>query len=87
MLRGRRYKLNLYHDTGERQLFDLEQDPEELHDLAEDPACRGEAARLMERYLDEKAAEDYRQNASRGGMSAIPAWSKAARRMKEEASR
>ncbi|MGK6317344.1 sulfatase family protein [Neorhizobium sp. DT-125] len=33
-----RYKLNLYHDAGEGELFDLKLDPEELNDLWTDQA-------------------------------------------------
>lgn len=76
MIRGERYKLNLYHDTGETQLFDMENDPQELHDLARSPEAKGIMADLLRAYLDEKAGEDYRLNASRGGLSEIPAFSK-----------
>lgn len=76
MIRGERYKLNLYHDTGEAQLFDMENDPQELHDLAREPGSKEIMADLMRTYLDEKAGEDYRLNASRGGLSEIPAFSK-----------
>lgn len=83
MIRGTRYKLNLYHDTNEMQLFDMERDPQELRDLAQDPAYQGVAAQLMQTYLNEKAAEDYRLNASRGGLSEIPAFSKLSQRLKK----
>ena len=83
MIRGQRYKLNLYHDTHEMQLFDMENDPQELHDLARDPACQGIVAELTRLYLDEKAAEDYRLNASRGGLSEIPSFSKLKQRIDE----
>ena len=33
MIRSERYKLVEYLGTGEGQLFDLENDPEEVHDL------------------------------------------------------
>ena len=83
MIRGERYKLNLYHDTHESQLFDLENDPQELCDLARDPAYRGIAAQLTQAYLDEPAGEDYRLNASRGGLSEIPSFSKLKQRIDE----
>lgn len=76
MIRGERYKLNLYHDTHEMQLFDMEADPLELRDLSRGPGYQGVISELMGLYLDEKAAEDYRLNASRGGMSEIPSFSK-----------
>ena len=37
----------------------------------------------MQTYLNEKAAEDYRLNASRGGLSEIPAFSKLSQRLKK----
>lgn len=83
MIRGERYKLNLYHGTHEMQLFDMENDPQELHDLARDPACQNIAAELMRLYLDEKAGEDHRLNASRGGLSEIPSFSKLKQRIDE----
>lgn len=39
MIRRRRWKLNHYHGFAEPQLFDLEADPAELHDLAHDAGC------------------------------------------------
>lgn len=81
MVRDGRYKLNLYHDTGETQLFDLQEDPGELRDLARDPARQGTVLRLLRAYLDEKAEEDYRLNVSRGGLSEIPAFSKLKQRL------
>lgn len=83
MIRGERYKLNLYHDTGEMQLFDMEDDPQELRDLAREPGHEGTIARLQRLYMDEKAGEDYRLNASRGGLSEIPAFSKLKQQMEK----
>lgn len=83
MIRGERYKLNLYHDTGEMQLFDMENDPQELRDLAREPGHEGIIARLQRLYMDEKAGEDYRLNASRGGLSEIPAFSKLKQQMEK----
>ena len=83
MIRGERYKLNLYHDTNEAQLFDMERDPQELRDLSREPEAQGIMAELLRAYLNEKAAEDYRLNASRGGLSEIPSFSKLKQRMKK----
>ena len=50
MLRRGRYKLNFYY--GERpELFDLEEDPDELNDLAGSPEHADLQARLMEELL------------------------------------
>ena len=83
MIRGERYKLNLYHDTNEAQLFDMERDLQELRDLSREPEAQGIMAELLRAYLNEKAAEDYRLNASRGGLSEIPSFSKLKQRMKK----
>lgn len=40
MIRSERYKLIVYPQIGEAQLFDLQADPYEMNDLAEDPAYR-----------------------------------------------
>ena len=82
MIRGPRYKLNLYHDTRELQLFDMESDPEELHDLSKDPAMGGVILELMERYVQEKTLTEYRQNHARGGLSEIPEFSTLRQRQK-----
>ena len=51
MVRSGRWKLVYYH--GERpQLFDLQEDPHELHDRAEDPACGDIRAALTQRILE-----------------------------------
>jgi choline-sulfatase len=50
MIRSGRWKLCYYH--GYRpQLFDLERDPREMHDLAEDPAYRSVREALVARVL------------------------------------
>jgi arylsulfatase A-like enzyme len=48
MIRDDRWKLIKYHAAGQknRQLFDLENDPEEIHNLAEDPAVADHLQRL-----------------------------------------
>jgi arylsulfatase A-like enzyme len=64
------YKLNLYFSDETPpagQLFDVASDPNELHDLWDDPGhstLRGELAR---RFTSELAAMDMQYNASRGG--------------------
>jgi len=52
MVREKRYKL--VHITGstEGQLFDLQQDPGELHNLWEDPAHQDERHRLLHLILE-----------------------------------
>lgn len=50
MIRTGRWKLNYYHGYPP-QLFDLEQDPREAHDLAEDPAYRPIREGLVARVL------------------------------------
>ena len=48
-----RYKLNLYHDVGEGELFDLQTDPEEFDDLWPKPEHRDLRLRLTERHFAE----------------------------------
>ncbi|MGH2370112.1 MAG: hypothetical protein ACRDI2_18200, partial [Chloroflexota bacterium] len=56
MVRSGPWKLNYYH--GHRpQLFNLEDDPDELHDLAEDPGYRKIRDELTARVLDGWDAE------------------------------
>ena len=50
MVRDRRYKL-VYHATERPELYDLDADPGELHNRADDPALRGERDRLSGRLL------------------------------------
>lgn len=50
MVRDRRYKL-VYHATERPELYDLNADPGELHNRADDPALRGERDRLSGRLL------------------------------------
>lgn len=51
MVREGDWKLNYYHGQ-EPQLFNLREDPEELHDRAQDPACRRVRAELTAFVLD-----------------------------------
>ena len=74
MIRDEVWKLNLYHDSQEMQLFNLEEDPKELHDLSATPRGQREALRLTQAYLCDNARRDYALNAARGGQSAVPAF-------------
>ncbi len=60
-VRTRRHKLIYYHTLGEWELFDLKQDPHELHSVYDDPACaeirarlKRELARLRKLYGDDQ---------------------------------
>ena len=59
MVRGDRYKLNYYHGLAP-QLFDLQEDPDELHDLASDLEHRDILDRLMARLMDDWNPEQVR---------------------------
>ena len=50
MVRDRRWKY-VWNATAQDELYDLESDPGELHNLATAPECRGELARLRERLV------------------------------------
>ena len=51
MIRQGDWKLNYYHGL-EPQLFNLAEDPYELHDLAQDPGYRRVRQDLIDRVLD-----------------------------------
>ncbi len=72
MLRGERYKLNVFYDTGEFQLFDLIDDPHELHDLSAEPKYAALTLEMLKKYLRQEALRDYRVNNARGGRSETP---------------
>lgn len=74
MIRSQEWKLNLYHDSREMQLFHMEEDPEELHDLSSTHEGRMAALTLLEAYLSYDAQRDYNLNAGRGGLSAVPSF-------------
>ena len=48
-IRDERWKLIRYPQVDVTQLFDLQNDPDELHDLASDPAHAAQRQRLLER--------------------------------------
>ena len=51
MLRDGEWKLNYYHGQPP-QLFNLNDDPNELQDRTDDPACRDILAHLTQKVLD-----------------------------------
>ena len=65
-VRTRRYKLVYYYGTNEWELFDLEKDPRELRNVADDPAyaqtveeLKAELERLRLQYQDDSIDPDY----------------------------
>lgn len=76
MIRTAEWKLNLYHDTCDGQLFHLTEDPQEKNNLYHDPACAGKIMELMQMYLRYDTERDYNYNAERGGRSGIPGFAK-----------
>jgi arylsulfatase A-like enzyme len=50
MVRDRRWKY-VWNATAEDELYDLQSDPGELHNLATDPQCKAELARLRHRLV------------------------------------
>lgn len=55
-IREERWKLITYPQINKTQLFDLKNDPAELHDLSQDPAHAQESARLLARLKAEQIA-------------------------------
>jgi choline-sulfatase len=51
MVRLQNYKLNYYHRQG-TELFDLEKDPRELHDLSDDGGCESIKNHLLQIVMD-----------------------------------
>ena len=45
MIRTRAFKYNVYA-TSEKELYDLQNDPDEIHNVAEDPRYAGAASHL-----------------------------------------
>ena len=60
MIRSGSWKLNYYHGF-RPQLFNLDDDPHETRDLAEDPAFAGVRAELTDRVLEGWDPEGIRQ--------------------------
>jgi arylsulfatase A-like enzyme len=52
MYRDARYKLSLYHSHGLGELYDLDQDPWEFHNLWGDPASHAKKAELVQASFD-----------------------------------
>lgn len=79
MVRTDRYKLIIYHDTLEMQLFDMVNDPDETKDLSCDPKLQEVIIHLMQLYMQGAVKRDYAINSARGGRSATPDFSSLAR--------
>jgi len=67
MFMDERFKLGVYHDVNgspgaetEGVLYDMQEDPDELHNLWADPAYRDVRLRLTERMLDWQVAQELR---------------------------
>ncbi len=58
MIRSGPWKLYHYHGDEHPVLYNLQDDPDEWHDLAQDPACAQRRAELMERLYADWAPED-----------------------------
>ena len=55
MLRTQQFKLVTYHNRTDEELFDLMQDPDELHNVADDPAYELTKGKLYKRLVDRMA--------------------------------
>jgi arylsulfatase len=84
MVRTARYKLNIYHDSRELQLFDMIADPDELSDLSKNPEMQEVIIELMQLYMQECVKRDYQINSARGGRSEIPSFSSLWQHVKKE---
>ncbi|SDU79864.1 sulfatase family protein [Jiangella alkaliphila] len=58
---GDRYKLTVYRGTDHVELFDLAEDPNELHNLAGDPEAQPLRAELMHRFVQADIARESSQ--------------------------
>jgi arylsulfatase A-like enzyme len=74
-IRTERYKLIRYYQFGEWELFDLQQDPDELHNLYANPAYRDVVATLAEQLGALRAQYDD----STGGKAMPQEWQDARR--------
>jgi arylsulfatase A-like enzyme len=72
MIRDRRYKLVFYAVGGLTQLFDMEADPHELHDLAGDAAHRATVERLTGRLIERLRTEEERSWLEDGKLVGLP---------------
>ncbi len=68
MIRDRRYKLNVYHGEPMGELYDMDSDPREQHNLWEDRRHRQERLRLTEELLDWELRQEL-ANDARGGQT------------------
>ncbi len=57
MIRSGPWKLNYYHEFRSYQLFNLRDDPAEMNDRRDDPACREIAKGLLEKIHGRWSAE------------------------------
>ncbi|MAE67200.1 MAG: arylsulfatase [Phycisphaeraceae bacterium] len=72
MLRDARYKLVYYPAGNHRQLFDLENDPRENHDLAGDPARAEDLSRLTEQLVERLYGSDEKWLDADGALVGLP---------------
>lgn len=77
MIRRGDWKLNYYHGL-EPQLFNLAEDPDELHDRAQDPACRQVRERLTRLVLEgwNPKAIARRMKMKRADLEILEAWAR-----------
>jgi choline-sulfatase len=65
MIRRREWKLMYYSEFDTFLLFNLEEDPQEMHDRAADPECRQVAESLLEKIHTRWSADMMREGAKR----------------------
>lgn len=74
MVRDHEWKLCLFHDTNEAQLFNMKEDPNELNNLYGKPETAAVSQKLLIQYLQLTAWRDRQYHMSRGGLSAMPSF-------------